>query len=1127
VPQNERERLTDALRQSGGNLAQAARLVGISRSGLRYRLQKYGLDRPPQHDASAVPGEEANPPTLNLLRPGGGETPAQRIPPQDASTETAGPAVGWEPKPVAVLAIEVTWPQRSEADAGPYEPWTLASRWEQSITEKVAGFGGVILQGSPSLCLVAFGLPRTLEQLPQRAVQAALAIRRMATEARASAGEKAGPVVRLSAHLGTLLVPAETSASPGRWLALGETVALPVRLLGHAAQGELLVSAPMARLTDGWVEVQTRHLSTGAEPSDALRVYTVVGLLPRQAARTGIGRLTRTPLLGRAHELATLQAMLAQVKGGRGQVVGIVGEPGMGKSRLLAEWRQDLTAHAVTYLEGHCWSYGSAMPYLPVLDLLRAQCGITPADGAEVIMEKVLRGLEGVGLAPEEWAPYFLHLLGLAAGTERLADISPETLKAKTFEALRRLSLQESGQYPLILAVENLHWIDPTSEAWLTSLVERLPGAAILCLATYRPGYRPPWLDKSYATQLTLSPLSPQDSVQVVRAILLTETIPDPLAQTILSKAQGNPFFLEEIAQTLLEHGMLRHDGEMALPPTIQLPPTVQGVLAARIDRLPPEEKQLLQTAAVIGREIPLSLLQTTAEVTEETLHRGLAHLQAAEFLYETRLFPEQEYTFKHALTQEVAYSSLLLERRRVLHARLVEGLEALAPKRVAEQVERLAHHALRGEVWSKAVTYYQQAGARARDRAAFREAVASFEQALQALDHLPGHSDTRVLALDLRLALGGTLTQLGEYGRCLALLGEAEVLARTLEDRAWLGRVLVEMCRVLRVTRDPDGDMAAGQHALELAVELGEGTLQVQTFYRLGQVYATSGDFGRAAELLRRTVEAADREPGTPSTFVRLHSQAWLGLTLGALGAFAEGRRQGEEALRLATLEGRGAAPIVVRSRLGLLYLAQGDLEPAIQVLEQGLALSRASGHRNSLRSIMAGLGYAYTLQGRLAEGHALLEEAISESLRTSGGQGSLRLAWLSEVCRLAGRGNEAWQHARQALDLARQHKERANEAHALHQLGTVHAHASSPDVQQAQVRYQEALILAEELGMRPLQAHCHFGLGTLYTKLGRREQARAKLSAAIDLYRAMEMTFWLPQTEAALAQVVGAGSQ
>jgi tetratricopeptide (TPR) repeat protein len=250
--------------------------------------------------------------------------------------------------------------------------------------------------------------------------------------------------------------------------------------------------------------------------------------------------------------------------------------------------------------------------------------------------------------------------------------------------------------------------------------------------------------------------------------------------------------------------------------------------------------------------------------------------------------------------------------------------------------------------------------------------------------------------------------------------------------------------------------------------------------------------------------------------------SRAWLAQTLSALGAFAEGRRHGEEALRLATLEGRGNTPIIVHGSLGLLSLAKGDLEHAIRVLDQGLALCRASGARNELRPIAAGLGYASALQGRLAEGRALLEEAISESVRTGGLQGlAYRLAWLSEVCRLAGRGEEAWQHARQALDLARQLKTRGYEAHALHQLGAVHAYADPPDVVQAEAHYQQALALAEELSMRPLQAHCHRGLGTLYAATGQREQARTELAAAIALYRAMDMTFWLPQAEAALMRM------
>jgi tetratricopeptide (TPR) repeat protein len=420
-------------------------------------------------------------------------------------------------------------------------------------------------------------------------------------------------------------------------------------------------------------------------------------------------------------------------------------------------------------------------------------------------------------------------------------------------------------------------------------------------------------------------------------------------------------------------------------------------------------------------------------------------------------------------------------------------------------------------------VTYGQQAGARAYDHAAFREAVTTFEQALQALAHLPDHSDTRRLALELRLAVERPLGSLGEYRRCLALLGEAEALARALDDRARLGRVLAAMANILRITGDPDGAIAAGQQALDLAAVLGDSALQMRASHNLAQVYTAIGDFGRAAELLRRSVEAADRGAGRSSTDVRIQSRAWLAYTLGELGAFAEGRRRGEEALRLATREGQGTTLIMAYSRLGNLYRTQGDLVHAIQVLEQGLALCRASGNRNMLRPIVTALGSAYALQGRLAEGRALLQEGVEESLRSGARPSPQQVAWLSEACHLAGRGEEAWQYAHQALDVARQHKERANEAYALHQLGAVQAHADPPNVVQAEAHYQLAMALAEALGMRPLVAHCHLGLGKLYLKVGWPEQAQSELSIAVDLYRSMEMTFWLPQAEAARAQIGG----
>jgi tetratricopeptide (TPR) repeat protein len=354
--------------------------------------------------------------------------------------------------------------------------------------------------------------------------------------------------------------------------------------------------------------------------------------------------------------------------------------------------------------------------------------------------------------------------------------------------------------------------------------------------------------------------------------------------------------------------------------------------------------------------------------------------------------------------------------------------------------------------------------------------------------------------------------------------LGEAETLARALDDRARLGRVLTEVARILRVTGDFDGAIAVGRQALDLAVDLGDRVLQGRASFTLGQAYYVVGDFGRAAALLRRNVEAADRESDRPNIDVRIESRAWLALTLSVLGTFAEGRRHGEEALRLATLAGRGGVSIMVHGCLGHLYLTQGDLERAVQVLDQGLVLCRASGNRDWLRLIMANLGSASALQGRLVEGRALLEEAIKEGSR-AGERRGWHYAGLSEVCRLAGHGEEARQYARLALDLARQQKTPGDEVLALHQLGVVHAYANPPDAAQAESLYRQALALADELGMRPLVAHCHLGLGTLYAKTCQREPARVELSAAIAQFRAMDMTFWLPQAEGAVGQLGAVG--
>ena len=1042
---------------------------------------------------------------------------------------TSRSALEGERKQVTVLFADLKGSMELLADRDPEEARQLLDPVLERMMAAVHRYEGTVNQVMGDGIMALFGAPLAHEDHAVRACYAALAMQAAVTQYALEVQRRHGvPLqMRVGLNAGEVVVRAIGNDLHMDYSAIGQTTHLAARMEQMAIPGTILLTPAVLRLAEGFVQVTPVGpvpIKGLAEPVEVFELRGATAL--RRRLQTAVAR-GLSPFVGRQPELEAVQQALARAGAGQGQVVAVLGEPGVGKSRLMYEFLQSHHTQGWLRLESSSVSYGTATAYLPVCDVLKAYCQIEDRDALRTVQAKVTGHILTLDNTLQETVPAVLALFEALPADSPFLALDPLQRRRRTLEALKRILLRESQVQPLLLVFEDLHWIDSETQAVLDMLVESLPSARVLLLVNYRPEYQHGWGSKTSYTQLRLDPLPEASADSLLQALLGADAGLAPLKQLLMARTQGNPFFLEESVRTQVETGVLVGDRgayHLSQPlDTMQLPATVQAMLAARIDRLPPEDKRLLQTAAVIGTEVPLPLLQAITDVSEETLHRSLARLQAAEFLYETRLFPEPAYTFKHALTHEVAYGSLLLERRRGLHARLVEALEALAPERVTEQVERLAHHALRGEVWGKAVTYGQQAGTRADDRAAFREAVTAFEQALQALAHLPEDGDGRVRAIELRLALDRPLAALGENGRDLALLGEAEALARALNDRVRLGQVLAKRAHVLRAMGDLDGAIAAGQQALECAVECGESAVQGDIAYPLGMAYYAIGDLGRAAALLRRSVEATGRESRTPDTRVQIESQAWLARTCGEIGAFAEGRRYGEEALRLATVAGRGATPIVVDGCLGVLYLTQGDLESAILMFDQGLTRCRASDNWNLLRQTAGGLGYTVALQGCLARGRVLLEEAISASTRTGARQRALWVAWLSEVCRLAGRDKEAWQYAHQALDLARQQQARGEEAHALYQLGVVQAHADPPEVAQAESSYRHALARAEELGMRPLQAHCHRGLGTLYAATGQWEQARAALATAITMYQAMEMTFWLPETEAALAQVEG----
>ena len=810
----------------------------------------------------------------------------------------------------------------------------------------------------------------------------------------------------------------------------------------------------------------------------------------------------------------------------------MIGEPGVGKTRLVYEFIRSHHTHDWLVLASSSVSYGKATAYLPVRDLLKAYFQLDDRDDGRKVREKLTGKLLTLDAALGPTLPAFLTLLDVPVEDQRWQDLDPAQRRQHTLEAIKQLLLRESQVQPLLLVFENLHWIDAETQAVLDSLIDSLPTARLLLLVNYRPEYQHGWGNKTYYTQLRLDPLPTASAEELLQALLGDDPSLVPLKRLLIERTEGNPFFLEESVRALVETGVLVGErGAYRLAKSLdslQVPATVHAVLAARIDRLPPEEKRLLQTAAVIGTEVPFALLQAIGELSEEELRRGLGHLQAAEFLYETSLFPELEYTFKHALTHEVAYGSLLQERRRALHAGIVAVSERLYADRLPEQAERLAQHAFRGEVWDKAVAYCQQAGTKALARSALREAGACFEQALAAIKYLPESRATQEQAIDLRFDLRNALVTLGEFRQTLDYLREAATLAAALDDQPRLGRVSVYMCRYFVEMGDYHGAVESGQHALAVAETLGDFALQVMTSHSLGGAYHLLGDHHRAMGLLRRNVESLAggllRERFGMAGLPAVISRAWLARCLAELGVFPEGIAHGEEAVRIAEVVDHPHSLIHAYLGVGFLSLRQRDFSRAIPMLERCLEICRVYNTLIWFPETTAALGCAYACAGRVAEALPLLEQAEQRraSTGTMGGY-SLRVGYVSEAYLLIGRMQEAVQLAGRALDLARAHKERGHEAWALRLFGEIAAHQDPLEVEPAANHYRQALALAEELGMRPLQAHCHLGLGTLHNRIGRVDQARTDLAAAMALYRAMDMTFWLPQAEAALAPVEG----
>ena len=955
-------------------------------------------------------------------QPAGGPAPRQFGSPESYTPKhlaerilTSKAALEGERKQVTVLFADLKGSMELLADRDPEDARKLLDPVLERMMDAVHRYEGTVNQVMGDGIMALFGAPIAQEDHARRACYAALrmhdGVGRYADELRRTHGVDVQ--IRVGINSGDVVVRSIGSDLHMDYTAVGQTTHLAARMEQLARPGTTLMSGATLRGAEGYIEVKSLGPTPIKGLPEPVEVYEVVGAgTVRTRLQASVSRgLTR--FVGRDAEIEQLRRAQEQVSRGRGEIVAVVGEPGVGKSRLFYEFIHSHRTHGWLVLESSSVSYGKAAPWLPLVDLLKGYFKIGDRDDTRTIRAKVTGILLTLDDNLKDSIAPVLWLLDVLPEDHEFQRLDRRARRTVALEAVRRVFLRESVSQPLLVVFEDLHWIDAETQAFLDALVESLPSAPVLLAVNYRPEYQHAWGGKTYYRQLRIDVLPPATAEALLEPLLGDHPSLAPLRRLLVDRTEGNPLFLEESVRALAEtHVLVGERGSYRLardPGAIQVPATVQAILAARIDRLPPDDKRLLQTASVIGKDLPWTLLLAIAELPEDELRRGLGRLQAAEFVYEAKLFPDLEYTFKHALTHEVAYGSLLHDRRRLVHGQLVDAIERIHADRVAEHAERLAHHAFRGELWSAALRYLEQTGTPASQ---------------PSIDAVLGGPESP-----------GNLWWRGMHQRALAL---------AMRERA-------------------------------MAPDFGNFAMMVLANFRLGQINHSLGDYERAAVVLAENVAVLDGDlrgetfglAGLPSVL----SRAWFVLCRAEQGAFEEARALADEAVAIGIAQDHPFSLVVAHVASGGLHTRREQFATAIPALEQGLVLQRVADLAILFPLVAAPLGWAYARAGRHDEGLALLHEAVAraEEMQQAANH-ALRLVWYAEAQQLAGHADAARRLALQALETARRSEERGHEAYAHQLVGDLASRTGDND--EAGENYRTALALAQRLGMRPLTA-------------------------------------------------------
>ena len=1027
---DEHQRVLD---ETGGNITRTAERLEISRNTLRARIRRWNLRVGQRVDLEAdVPVDPGTSAPMPDVVATGLPAPAVR----------ASPArLRWDRQLVTALAVSLA----PVADTQPYE---LAPLFEDLIA-KARSFEGWIEELTPVSLMIAFSHPQ-VEHAPIRAVQASRAMLK-AIEASEDLG-LTPPVARLAIHVRWCLTVSGADvrgvdAADRR--AMREALAEIATLTGP---GEIVVSGDASRsLLRSFVLSPTQRVAT---------VGQCYHLMAGEPTGFESGGRVLSPLIARDQELAALGDLLARAEAGQGQIVGLVGEPGVGKSRLVHELHLGPARGRVTWLEGRCVSYGSTTPYRPILEIMRASFDVREADPADVVSGRVAAGLEALSLPATEWAPYALHLLGIKAGTETLAGLTPVAIRSRTLELFRELILRGSRRRPIVFVVEDLQWIDQTSSEAVAALVDALHSCPVMVVTTYRPGYRPDWLDRSYATQLAVQPLPRDDSRAIVRSVAIGAELSAETAEAILDHAEGVPLFLEELARAVVDD----LDGLRALT----IPNTVHGVIASRLERLPIEAREVLGMAAVIGRDFSTPVLASVTGQGEEALIPILGRLQAGEFVHAAANLTH-EFRFKHALTQEVAYLSLPDDRRRKLHGLVAEALERLFPDAGERIPEILAHHCTQADRRLQAVGFWFAAGQRAVRRSAGVEAIAHLTKGLEIVASLPDSSERVRLELALVMTLAGPLVGAKGYGATEVerLMNRARDLARRADDAPQVFPAVfgLWLFHVARADFDVAVDLATD--LLGRAGSSSNPTQSIAAYLSAGVPRFYRGALRDARTCFELAIERCStayplgwflsygQDPG-------IGAWAFRGWTLALEGYLDQAADAVDRAVDLARRSEHAFSLALALHVAGMVRHLRGEPEVAGRFGEEELRLSREQGFPFFLAGGLGFTGWSRVSSGDHEGGLALMREG-ARVYRTTGAEvGTAHLSHLADALVEAGHIADALEVLAEGEDRVARHGERAYAAEFKRIKGLAMLHDRPAKVPEAVECFRQAIEIA-----------------------------------------------------------------